>query len=119
MVQKILQRSDIKPFKIKYYCEKRDPDFEAKMHEVLVVYQQIEMQFDEDGNLIKEDCHLTLFAPDREEKVSIIDGIYNSTDNEWNFTIPAEVTKELRGRYWYIISHAGKSLCFKEPIYFE
>lgn len=52
MVQKILQRSDIKPFKIKYYCEKRDPDFEAKMHEVLVVYQQIEMQFDEDGNLI-------------------------------------------------------------------
>ena len=28
------------------------PDFEAKMHEVLVVYQQIEMQFDEDGNLI-------------------------------------------------------------------
>lgn len=74
---------------------------------------------DEDGNLIKEDCHLTLFAPDREEKVSIIDGIYNSTDNEWNFTIPAEVTKELRGRYWYSISHAGKSLCFKEPIYFE
>lgn len=52
MVQKILQRSGIKPFKIKYYCEKRDPDFEAKMHEVLVVYQQIEMQFDEDGNLI-------------------------------------------------------------------
>lgn len=52
MVQKILQRSDIKPFKIKYYCEKRDPNFEAKMHEVLVVYKQIEMQFDEDGNLI-------------------------------------------------------------------
>ena len=52
MVQIILQRSDIKPFKIKYYCEKRDPDFEAKMHKVLVVYKQIEMQFDEDGNLI-------------------------------------------------------------------
>ena len=39
MVQKILKRSDIKPFKIKYYCEKRDPDFEAKMHDVLVVYK--------------------------------------------------------------------------------
>ena len=52
MVQIILQRSDIKPFKIKYYCEKRDPDFETKMHEVLVVYKQIEMQFDEDGKLI-------------------------------------------------------------------
>ena len=41
MVQKILHRSEIKPFKIKYYCEKRDPDFEAKMHEVLVVYKQV------------------------------------------------------------------------------
>ena len=33
MVQKILKRSEIKPFKIKYYCEKRDPDFESKMHD--------------------------------------------------------------------------------------
>lgn len=52
MVQKILKRSDIKPFKIKYYCEKRDPDFESKMHDVLVVYKQIAMQFDEEGNII-------------------------------------------------------------------
>ena len=52
MVQKILQRSDIKPFKIKYYCEKRDPDFESKMHDVLVVYKQVSMQFDENGKII-------------------------------------------------------------------
>lgn len=52
MVQKILKRSEIKPFKIRYYCEKRDPDFEAKMHEVLVVYKQVQMQFDDDGNII-------------------------------------------------------------------
>lgn len=52
MVQKILKRSDIKPFKIKYYCEKRDPDFEAKMRDVLVVYKQVAMQFDEEGNII-------------------------------------------------------------------
>ena len=52
MIQKILKRSDIKPFKIKYYCEKRDPEFESKMHNVLVVYKQISMQFDEDGNII-------------------------------------------------------------------
>ena len=51
MVQKILKRSDIKPHKIRYYCEKRDPDFETKMHNVLVVYKQISMQFDEDGNI--------------------------------------------------------------------
>lgn len=52
MVQKILKRSEIKPFKIKYYCEKRDPDFESKMHDLLVVYKQIEMQFTEDGKII-------------------------------------------------------------------
>ena len=52
MIQKILKRSEIRPFKIKYYCEKRDPDFETKMHDVLIVYKQVEMQFDEDGNII-------------------------------------------------------------------
>lgn len=31
MIQKILKRANIKPFKIKYYCEKRDPDFENKI----------------------------------------------------------------------------------------
>lgn len=52
MVQKILNQSEIKPFKIKYYCEKRDPNFETKMHDVLVVYKQVEMQFDENGDII-------------------------------------------------------------------
>ena len=52
MLQKILDRNDIKPFKIEYYCEKRDPEFETKMHNVLVVYKQIAMQFDDDGNVI-------------------------------------------------------------------
>jgi transposase len=51
MIQKILKRSDIKPFKIKYYCEKRDPDFEEKMHNGLVVYKQLSLQFNEDEML--------------------------------------------------------------------
>lgn len=52
MVQKILKNSDIKPHKIKYYCEKRDPEFESKIHDVLLVYKQVSMQFDENGQLI-------------------------------------------------------------------
>lgn len=52
MLQKLLKKSDIKPFKIKYYCEKRDPNFETKMHEILLVYKQISLQFDESGKLI-------------------------------------------------------------------
>ena len=42
----------IKPFKIRYYCERRDPEFEEKMHDVLLVYKQVEMQFDDQGNLL-------------------------------------------------------------------
>ena len=52
MVQKILQRSDIKPHKIRYYCERRDPEFKTKMHDVLLVYKQVSMQFDENGQII-------------------------------------------------------------------
>ena len=52
MVQKILKSSDIKPHKIKYYCEKRYPEFKSKMHDVLLVYKQVSMQFDKNGQLI-------------------------------------------------------------------
>ena len=51
---------EIKPFKIKYYLERKDPDFENKMHDVLLVYKQVEMQFDDNGNIIIPDNgHLT------------------------------------------------------------
>lgn len=50
-IYRILNEADIKPHRIRYYCERRDPDFEAKMHNVLLVYKQLEMQFDESGNL--------------------------------------------------------------------
>ena len=64
-IQKFLKEQDMKPFKIKYYCEKRDPDFESKMHEVLLVYKQIEMQFDENGDLIvPDDYKLTTMCAD-------------------------------------------------------
>lgn len=51
-VYQILDKSNIKPFRIQYYCERRDPDFEDKMHNVLLVYKQLSLQFDEEGNLL-------------------------------------------------------------------
>ena len=51
-LRKILSNARIKPFQVSYYCERRDPEFDAKMHDVLVIYKQIEMQFDKDGKLI-------------------------------------------------------------------
>jgi len=51
-VHKILDDAEIKPFRINYYCEQRDPDFDRKMHNVLLVYKQLSMQFDKNGQLV-------------------------------------------------------------------
>jgi len=53
-IKNILDNAEIKPHKIRYYCEKRDPDFDKKMHEVLVVYKQVELQFDGEGQLLPQ-----------------------------------------------------------------
>lgn len=50
-IKNILDAAEIKPFRIQYYCENRDPEFESKMHQVLLVYKQIELLFDENGEL--------------------------------------------------------------------
>jgi len=42
-VWRIVDESDIKPHKIRYYLEKRDPDFDRKMHEVLMAYRDVSM----------------------------------------------------------------------------
>ena len=71
MLQKILKRSEIKPFKIKYYCDKRDPDFENKMHDVLVVYKQVSLQFDEEGRIIIPDDKPMVHTVSCDEKPGI------------------------------------------------
>ena len=43
-VQRILAAQPLHPEKVKYYLERRDPEFEAKMREVLLVYQQVPLQ---------------------------------------------------------------------------
>ena len=40
-VWRILNERQIKPHKITYYLERRDPDFDRKMQEVLMVYQDV------------------------------------------------------------------------------
>jgi len=51
-INNILEGAQIKPHKMRYYCENRDPEFDTKMHDVLVVYKQIELQFDEEGEVL-------------------------------------------------------------------
>ena len=42
-VSKLLAAQALKPHKITYYLERRDPDFETKMANVLCVYKQVEV----------------------------------------------------------------------------
>ena len=53
-VWSILNDAEIKPHKVKYYLERRDPEFEQKMDDVLIVYKQMEIQFEtgEDNGVV-------------------------------------------------------------------
>lgn len=41
-VSRILDENDIKPHKVNYYLDRRDPEFDTKMAQVLYVSQQVE-----------------------------------------------------------------------------
>lgn len=45
-IWRILDENEIKPHKIRYYLEKRDPDFDRKMQEVLLVYRDVSIYTD-------------------------------------------------------------------------
>ena len=77
-LQKYLKKMDLKPFKIKYYLERKDPDFDNKMHEVLLVYKQVEMQCDDNGEIIiPDDGHLThTISYDEKPGIQAIDNKY-------------------------------------------
>lgn len=51
-IYRILNESKIKPHKISYYLERRDEEFEEKMNEVLMVYQEVNLQ-----NKVKDTQH--------------------------------------------------------------
>lgn len=73
MVNTILDKADIKPHKITYYCENRDPDFDSKMHNVLLVYKQLEMQFNESGELtVSDDSPVHVLSYDEKPGIQAI-----------------------------------------------
>src|SRR6266478_3069391 len=43
-VCKVLAAHAVKPHRVRYYLERRDPEFEPKMAEVLCVYREVEMR---------------------------------------------------------------------------
>lgn len=45
-ISKLLKAQQVQPHKVTYYVERRDPDFDAKMVQVLHVYQQVEWKLE-------------------------------------------------------------------------
>ena len=69
----ILNDAEIKPHKIRYYLEKRDPEFQEKMKDVLIVYKQIEIQFE-----TKENNGIVTLSYDEKP---VIQAIANTTED--------------------------------------
>ena len=48
-VHRILAEQPLHPEKVKYYLQRRDPDFESKMRQVLLVYREVALQNESSG----------------------------------------------------------------------
>lgn len=68
----------------------------------------------EAGDLVNDNCHLNFYS-DKELIVTVEGSIMEEL---YQFTIPAEITTNLTGRYWYCICNDKHTkLNFKQPIY--
>lgn len=67
-IRRILSASAVRPYKIKYYLDRRDPDFEQKMQEVLMVYQEVNTQ---NGQNMADEEHPALITVSIDEKPGV------------------------------------------------
>ena len=72
---------------------------------------------DDAGKLITEDCALILHDPKGEQVLAMAPGYFLPEYQMWEFTLAAEATNGLKGRFWYCIMHENSNLCFKQPMY--
>lgn len=69
---------------------------------------------DAEGIDITSGCSIAFLDKDY-SIIAEYDGTYKN--GEWTFNIPAAVTTDLKGRYWYSIKFDGGALSFAAPIY--
>ena len=96
-LQIFLKNMDIKPFKIKYYLERKDPEFDKKMHDVLLVYKQVEMQSDQDGTIMIPDGGHPIHTLSYNEKPGI-----QAIANKYPDQNPTEENGFVRRDYEYV-----------------
>jgi transposase len=69
-IQRILNEESLKPHKIRYYLERRDPEFEIKMREVLLVYKELEL-YHQTGSLPKDSQQREVMTISVDEKPGV------------------------------------------------
>jgi len=67
-IWRILNANPVQPHKIKYYLERRDPDFEQKMQEVLIVYEEVNLQNKEQSG---NETHPSIITVSVDEKPGV------------------------------------------------
>ena len=69
-IYRIVTSHPIQPHKMNYYLEKRDPAFDKKMREVLIVYQEVNLQ-----NESKQEKHIITLSVDEKPGVQALKNI--------------------------------------------
>jgi transposase len=69
-IQRILNEESLKPHKIRYYLERRDPEFESKMREVLLVYKDLDL-YHQTGEIPKDSQQRDLITISVDEKPGV------------------------------------------------
>lgn len=68
-IHRILNAHALKPHRVRYYLERRDPEFERKMHDVLMVYRDV---FVEDRTVDADGRHIYTVSVDEKPGVQAI-----------------------------------------------
>lgn len=53
-LRKMMRDARVQPWRVTYYCERRDEDFDSRAHDVLVVYKQLSLCLDDAGEVWAE-----------------------------------------------------------------
>jgi len=64
-VQRILAAQPLQPHKVTYYLQRRDPAFESKMRDLLVVYQEVALQNESPTSAVATDKVITVSVDEK------------------------------------------------------
>ena len=64
-VQRILKNQPLQPHQVKYYMQRRDPQFDEKIREVLLVDQEVSLQNQAAGNVLAAPAIVTVWADEK------------------------------------------------------